>query len=59
MRDADLLDIVSVEYLAEHNIHLQPGIIELTQEPSWMDPIVTYLKTDKQLRTRLKLVSFG
>ena len=40
MRDADLLDAVSMEYLAEPNIHPQLGIIELTQEPSRMDSIV-------------------
>ena len=46
-RDANILDAVSVEFLAEPNIHLQQGIMELTQEPSWMDPIVAYLKTDE------------
>ena len=34
MRDADLLDAVSVEFLAKPSIHSQQGIIELTQEPS-------------------------
>ena len=38
-RDADLLDAISVEYLAEPNIHQQLRIMELTQEPSWMDPL--------------------
>ena len=46
-RDADLLDAVSVEFLAEPKIHPQQGIMELTQEPSWMDPIVVYLKNDE------------
>ena len=40
MRDVDLLDVVSMEYLAKPSIHLQQGIMELTQEPSWMDPII-------------------
>ena len=48
MRDVDLLDVVSVEFLAEPNIHQQQGIMELTQEPSWMDLIVVYLKTSEQ-----------
>ena len=32
-READLLDAVSMEFLAKPNIHPQQGIIELTQEP--------------------------
>ena len=48
MRDANLVDAVSVEYLAKINIHLQQGIMELTQELLWMDPIVAYLKTGEQ-----------
>ena len=47
-KDTNLLDAVSVEYLAEPNIHLQSRIVELTQEPLWMDPIVAYLKTGEQ-----------
>ena len=47
-RDADQLDTVSVEFLAEPNIHSQQVVMELTQEPSWMDPSVTYLKTGEQ-----------
>ena len=47
MREAGLLDSVSLEYLAEPSIHLQLGIMELTQEPSWMDTIVSYLKTNE------------
>ena len=33
-RDVDLLDAVSVKFLAKPNIHPQQGIMELTQEPS-------------------------
>ena len=47
-RNADLLDPVSIEFLAKPSIHLQQGIMELTQEPSWMDPIAVYLKTSEQ-----------
>ena len=48
MRDTDLLDAVSVENLVEPSIHSQPGIMKLTQELSWMDPIVMYLKIGEQ-----------
>ena len=34
IRDTDLLDVVSVEFLAKPRIHSQQGIIELTPEPS-------------------------
>ena len=54
MRDADLLDVVSVEYLAKSSIHPQLGIMELTQKPSWMDPIVMYLKTGEQPEDKTK-----
>ena len=46
-RDAELLDVVSVEFLAKPSIKLQSEIIELTWETSWMDPIIAYLKNDK------------
>ena len=44
-KDVDLLDAASVEFLVEFSIHSRQGVMELTQEPSWMDPIVVYLKT--------------
>ena len=47
-RDANLLDAVSVEFLAEPSIYPQQEVTELTQEPLWMDPIVAYLKTGEQ-----------
>ena len=53
-RDADMLDAVSVEFLAEPRICPQQGIMELTQESSWMDPIVAYLKTGKQPEDKTK-----
>ena len=40
-RDADLLDVVSRKYLAKPSIHQQPGVMKLTQEPSWMDHTVS------------------
>ena len=43
-RDAEWLDAVSVEFLAEPIIKPQLEIMELTREPSWMDPIIAYLK---------------
>ena len=46
--DTDLLDVVFVEFLAESSIHPQQGVMELTQEPSWMEPIVAYLKTGER-----------
>ena len=54
IRDADLLDTVSVEFLAEPSIYPQQGVIELTQEPSWMDPIVEYLKIGEQPEDKTK-----
>ena len=46
-RVADLLDTISMEFLAKPSIHPQQGIMKLAQEPSWMDPIFTYLKSSK------------
>ena len=46
-RDTELLDIVSVEFLVEPSIWQQPEVMELTQEPSWMDLIITYLRNDE------------
>ena len=43
-RDIELLDAVSVEFLAEPSIKQQLEIVELVQEPSWMEPIIVYLK---------------
>ena len=48
------MDAISVEFLLEPSIHLQQGIMELTQEPSWMDPIVLYLKTGKQPKDKIE-----
>ena len=43
-RDVKLLDVVSVEFLAEPSIKPRLEIMELTEEPSWMDPIIAYMK---------------
>ena len=43
-RDAELLDAVSMEFSAEPSIKQWPELIELDHEPSWMDPMVAYLK---------------
>ena len=43
-RDSELLDAVSVEFLTEPSIKPRSEIMELTEEPSWMDPIIAYLK---------------
>ena len=43
-RDTELLDSVLVEFLVEPNIKQQLEVIELVQEPSWMNPIIVYLK---------------
>ena len=51
-KDTDLLDAVSMEFLAEPSIHPQQGVMELTQEPLWMDPIIVYLKLASSPRTR-------
>ena len=58
-RDIYLLDAISAKFLAEPSIHPQQGIMKLTQELSWMNPIVAYLKTSEQPRIRLKIESFG
>ena len=56
-RDAKLLDLVLVEFLAEPSIKQQIEVIELVQEPSWMGPIIAYLKNNELLKERQKLES--
>ena len=43
-----------MEFLAEPSIHPQYGVMELTQEPPWMDPIVQLLKIGEQLEDKTK-----
>ena len=38
---------MSVEFLAEPSIKQLPEVMELEQEPSWMDPIISYLKNNE------------
>ena len=54
-RDVDLLDAVFVEFLAEPIIHSQYGVMEITQEPSWINPIITYLKTGEQPEDKIEV----
>ena len=37
-RDSKLLDVISIEFVGEPSIKPQLEILELIQEPSWMDP---------------------
>ena len=53
-RDAYLLDAISVEFLVEPSIFPQQGIIEITQESSWINPIVAYLKTGGEPEDKTK-----
>ena len=43
-----------MEFLADPSIHQQQGIMELTRELSWMDPIIAYLKTGKQPKDNME-----
>ena len=44
IRDAELLDAVSVEFLVEPSFKQQSEVMKLEHEPSWVDPIISYLK---------------
>ena len=44
--NSKLLDVMSVEFLIEPIINPQPEIMELMREPSWMDPIIAYMKNE-------------
>ena len=57
-KDAELLDVVSVEFLAEPSINQQPVVMELNQEPLWMDLILAYLKSSElpEDKTEAKLL---
>ena len=54
-RDMKFLGTVSIEYLAEPSIKQQPKVMELEQEPLWMDPIVTYLKNGELLENKTEV----
>ena len=53
-KDSELLDAESVEFLAEPSIKPQPEIIELMREPSWMDPIIAYLKNNELPKEKIE-----
>ena len=53
-RDSKLLDAISIEFLAEPSINLQPEIMELIREPSCMDPIIAYLKSCELLEEKME-----
>ena len=46
-RDTELLDAMSVEFLVEPSIRQQLEVMELAEDPSWMDPIIPYFKNDE------------
>ena len=54
IKDVELLNTVSVKFLSKPSIKQRPEIMELEQDPSWMDPIITYLKTSKLLENKTK-----
>ena len=54
-KDAELLNAVSIEFLSKPNIKQRPEIMELEKEPSWMDPIVAYLKIRKLLENKIEV----
>ena len=45
IKDVEFLNAASVEFLLEPSINQRLEVMELEQEPLWMDPIVAYLKT--------------
>ena len=46
-KDADLLYLIPVEVVREPSIS-RPNLVEsITEEPSWMDELIAYLKEDK------------
>ena len=53
-KDVELLDAVVMEFLAEPSIRRYPKIMELTQEPSWMDPIIAYLRNGELPKGKTK-----
>ena len=53
-RDSELLDAVSVEFLAKPSIKPQSEIMELMRESSRMDPIIVYLKNSELLKEKTK-----
>ena len=58
-KDAELLNPVFVEFLAEPSLKQRPKMMELKQEPLWMDPIIAYLKNGElpKNKTEVKILS--
>ena len=46
-KDTELLEAMSVKFLVEPSTRQLPEVMELVREPSWMDPIVAYLKNNE------------
>ena len=57
MKDVELLDTVSVEFLVEPSIKQWPEVMKLEHEPSWIDPIIVYLKKRRATREQDKSLS--
>ena len=55
IKDAKLLNVVSVEFLAQPSIKQRLEMMEVEQESPWMDPIITSLKHGELPKTRPKL----
>ena len=53
-KNTELLNVVTVEFLFEPSINQRPAVMELEQEPSWMDLIMAYLKIGKLLENKMK-----
>ena len=58
-KDAELLDVVSVEFLTEHIMKQWPKVMELELKPSWIDPIDADLRMVSYMRIRRKPEFYG
>lgn len=47
MKDAKLLNVIPIEYLAQLSISSQEMFIAKSKSPSWMDPIIEFLQQGK------------
>ena len=50
-KDVELLNLVSVEFLAKPSKKWQPKVIERVHEPLWMNPVIAYLKERQKLES--------
>ena len=53
-KDVELLNVVSMEFLPKPSINQRQVVMELDQEPSWMDLILTYLKIGELLDDKIE-----